>query len=125
MGEALINHLEGDRYEAFSAGSHPTGVVHPLAVETLRRNGISHLESLRSKSWDELKDTGFNIVITVCDHARDENCPYFAGAEQQIHCGVKDPAGITGSPEEIQREFQAVFEELRASIYSALGIKVP
>lgn len=124
MGEALINHLEGDRFEAFSAGSHPTGAAHPLALETLRRNGISSVGSLRSKSWDEYKDIAFNIVITVCEHARDENCPYFANASQHIHCGVRDPAGITGSTEEMQREFQVVFEELRASIYFALGIKV-
>lgn len=121
MGEALINSLGNGRYEAFSAGSHPTGVVHPLAIATLERNGIPVVDA-RSKSWNEFKDVKLDVVITVCDRARDENCPYFAGVEKQIHCGVCDPAEVTGDSEEIERTFQAVFEELRAKIIEALNL---
>jgi len=76
LGEALINHLGGDRFQAFSAGSHPTGKVNANALATLARHGIS-TEGFSSQSWDEFDDKDIDIAITVCDSAAGEVCPVY------------------------------------------------
>lgn len=108
MAEALINNLHRGRYQAWSAGSHPTGYVHPKSIETLRRHGIDPGQP-RSKSWNELVDQPFDLVITVCDQAAGESCPLFQGAPTKMHWSTPDPAKATGSDAEINAAFDEVF----------------
>lgn len=91
MAEAILRHTGGNRFEALSAGSHPAGYVHPLALEALARLNISH-EDGRSKSWDEFQTTPVDVVITVCDAAAQEACPNWIGAPITAHWSLPDPA---------------------------------
>ena len=86
--------------------------MNPQSLETLKRHGIS-IEGLHSKSWDELKDTKFDLVVTVCDNAAGEVCPFFPGAPMKVHWGVPDPAHFEGTAEETKQEFERVFTMLR------------
>ncbi len=108
MAEALINHLRGDRWEAFSAGTHPTGYVHPKAVAALQELGID-ISGARSKSLEEFRGTPFDTVITVCDDAAEE-CPVWLGQGRHTHIGFRDPA--KGS----LADFRTVRDEIRAKI---------
>lgn len=90
MAEALINHLGHGRYQAVSAGSKPTGYVHPQSIETLKRHGIDP-GTPRSKSWDEFSGQAFDLVITVCDQAAAESCPVFLGKAEKLHWSTPDP----------------------------------
>jgi len=115
MAEALLNHYGKGKFHAFSAGSNPTGSVHPLTFETLKKNGIG-IEGLRSKSWDEFANQKIDIVITVCDNAAKETCPVFFGAPVRVHWGLPDPAHFKGTEEETKAEFQRVFDILAKRI---------
>jgi len=115
IAEALINHLGAEKYKAFSAGSKPTGKVHPLAIKTLTSNGIP-VPSPRSKSWDEFTDSEIDIVITVCDNAVGEACPIFLGEQKKLHWSTPDPATATGSEQEIFDAFTEVFLLLKSRI---------
>lgn len=119
MAEALINHLGTGVYEAVSAGSQPAGYVHPKALRTLQRQGI-HITGPRSKSWDEFAGQRFDLVITVCDRAAAESCPFFAGAPRQLHWSTPDPAAVEGSEDEINRAFDQACGQLRARIEQEL-----
>lgn len=87
LGEALINHLGGDRFQAYSAGSHPTGKVNSNALATLARHGIS-TEGFSSQSWDEFDDQDIDIAITVCDSAAGEVCPVYLNYVVRAHWGL-------------------------------------
>ena len=102
MAEALFNYLGKGRYEAVSAGSFPTGYVHPKSIETLKRHGIDPGYP-RSKSWDEFADWSFDLIVTVCDQAAGESCPLFPGRPKKLHWSTPDPAKATGSETEIKR----------------------
>ena len=94
LSEATLNHLGAGRFAAFSAGSRPTGRVHPQAVEVLKARGIA-TEGLSSKSWDRFTEAGappLDIVITVCDNAANESCPVLFGDFVKSHWGLPDPA---------------------------------
>lgn len=109
IGEALLNHVGVGRFRAFSAGSHPRGQVHPMAIEVLNRAGIS-TEGVRSKSWDEFalpSAPKMDFVFTVCDNAAGEACPLWPGQPMTAHWGIEDPAAVEG-PEFRQR---AAFED--------------
>ena len=109
LAEATLNRLGRGRYQAFSAGSHPTGAVNPAAIALLRQLGIP-TEGLRSKSWDEFAAPGapaIDIVITVCDSAASETCPVWPGRPLSAHWGVPDPAHVAGDDERAQA-FRAV-----------------
>ncbi len=108
MAEMLINHLGQGRYRAYSAGSQPTGYVHPKSIATLERHGIQVSEA-RSKSWDEFADQPFDIVITVCDSAANEPCPLFSGAWRKWHWSTPDPAKADGSEKDIDAAFDTAF----------------
>ena len=115
MAEALINALGRGRYQAWSAGSHPAGYVHPKSIETLKRHGIDPGQPL-SKSWDEFAHQSFDVVITVCDQAAGESCPLFPGNPKKLHWSTPDPAKTTGSDAEIETAFDHAFVMLKNRI---------
>jgi arsenate reductase len=118
LGEALINHLGGGRWRAYSAGSNPTGRVNPLSLEVLAEQGLS-TEGYRSKSWDEfaLPDAPeMDLVITVCDNAAGEVCPVWPGHPSRVHMGFPDPAAAEGPHEERLAAFRAVSAMIEAKV---------
>lgn len=114
LGEATFNHLAPSGWKALSAGSHPTGQIHPRSLALLAREGIS-TEGYHSKSWDDLPVTP-DIVITVCASAAGETCPAYLGPVLRTHWGVDDPAHATGSDAEIDAAFLRAYQILRARI---------
>jgi arsenate reductase (thioredoxin) len=123
LGEALINHLAGNRFRAFSAGSHPTGKVNPNALATLARNGISTV-GFTSQSWGEFEDKNIDIAITVCDQAAGEVCPAYLNCTIKAHWGLPDLAHVTGTDEEIAKAFQATYDELSVRIHKMLALPI-
>ena len=123
LGEALINHLGGGRFQAFSAGSHPAGKVNPNALATLVRHGIS-TNGFSSQSWDEFDNKGIDIAITVCDSAAGEVCPVYLLGAIRAHWGLPDPAHVTGSPEVIEAAFEATYVALEKRIQQLLALPV-
>ena len=124
MAEALLNHDGGDRFRAFSAGSHPKGVVNRLSVQQLATAGIG-TQGLRSKSWDEFAAPGappIDIVITVCDSAASETCPVGPGAPVTAHWGIADPADL--GPDRQPEAFAIAFAALRRRISKLLSLPV-
>jgi arsenate reductase len=124
LAEALLNARSDGRIQAYSAGSHPKGVVHPLALTVLRTCEIG-TEGLRSKSWDEFAGEGvphMDVVITVCDQAAAEACPLWPGAPVKVHWGLPDPAAATGSDAERLAAFAAAFTLLEKRIELLLGL---
>jgi arsenate reductase len=121
LGEALINHLAGDRLQAFSAGSHPIGKINANALATLQRNGIA-TEGFTSQSWNEYADKGIDIAITVCDSAAGETCPVYLNSVVRGHWGLADPAHVTGSEEEINAAFQVTYDALEKRIKQLLAL---
>ena len=113
MAEALINHVLGGAWQAFSAGTQPSGSVHPLALRALAEVGIRHQGE--SKSTERFRGTNFDAVITVCDDAA-ENCPVWLGQGRRVHIGFRDPAKAEGSEAERLAVFRQVREEIRARI---------
>ena len=120
LGEAAFNHLAPAGWRAMSAGSKPTGQVHPRSLALLSREGIS-TEGLHSKSWDNLPQTP-DIVITVCASAAGESCPAYLGPVLRTHWGVEDPAHATGSDEEIDAAFMTAYRILRHRIKTLLAL---
>jgi len=121
MAEGLLNHHGKDKVLAFSAGSFPTGTVHPMSLATLKRHGMSD-QGYRSKSWDEFKDQPIDILITVCDNAAGEVCPIFHGKPIKAHWGVPDPAHFQGTPAEIEAEFDRIFTMLEKRVKAFLRL---
>jgi arsenate reductase (thioredoxin) len=124
MAEALFNHYGEGKITAASAGSQPAGYVHPKSIETLRRHGIDPGEP-RSKSWDEFEGTVFNLVVTVCDSAAAESCPFFPGAPQKLHWSTPDPAKATGTDAEINTAFDHAFTMLHEKVTGFLREYAP
>lgn len=116
LGEAVFNHLApvGSPYRAMSAGSQPTGQVHPRSLALLAREGIA-TQGYYSKSWDNLPHTP-DIVITVCASAAGESCPAYLGPVLRVHWGVDDPAHVSGSDAEIDAAFYSAYRLLRQRI---------
>ncbi|MBR7799517.1 arsenate reductase ArsC [Undibacterium fentianense] len=114
LGEATFNHLAPAGWRAMSAGSKPTGQVHPRSLALLAREGIA-TDGYFSKSWDNLPATP-DIVITVCASAAGETCPAYLGPVLRTHWGVEDPAHATGTDEEIDASFMQAYRILRARI---------
>jgi arsenate reductase len=124
MAEAILNHNGMGKFHAYSAGSHPTGEVRPEALKQLESAGIS-TEGLRSKSWEEYSAPGapeLHFVFTVCDNAANEACPYWPGQPMTAHWGIPDPAGVTGSTEQIDRAFHGAFLTLQRRITLFLSL---
>ena len=126
LAEALLNHWGRGRFRAFSAGSHPKGDVHPLALDILTRNRVP-IEGARSKSWDEIATPDappLDFVFTVCDRAAEEMCPVWPGQPMTAHWGIQDPAAVQGADEEKARAFNTAFRELdaRLKIFTSLRL---
>ncbi len=118
LAEVLLNSLGGDRFIAFSAGSHPAGQVNPGAIAQLERMGHP-TDNLRSKSWDEFAEPGapaFRLVFTVCDNAAGEACPVWIGTPLTIHWGIPDPAAITAPPDAVALAFERAYQQMRRRI---------
>lgn len=118
MAEAIWRQFAGDAWEPFSAGSNPAGYVHPLAVSVMKEVGID-LTSARSKHVEEFTGQPFDLVVTVCDGAK-EACPVFPGAKRQEHWPFQDPAGGEGTEEEKFGLFRRVRDQIRERIAAYL-----
>jgi arsenate reductase (thioredoxin) len=124
MAEAILNQLGKAHFRAFSAGSHPSGQVHPLAMEQLQHAGIP-VDGLRSKGWDEFAAPGaphLDFVFTVCDKAAGEACPLWPGQPMTAHWGIEDPAAKAGSDEDRRRAFLLAFSQLHRRITLFLSL---
>ncbi len=114
MAEALWNELGQGGWRAESAGSKPAGYVHPLAIRAMQERGLE-IADHRSKSVNEFQDQRFDLVVTVCDHAK-QACPVFTGAEQMHHWPFDDPADATGSDDEQLPVFRRVRDQIEQRI---------
>ena len=120
LGEATFNHLSPVGWSAMSAGSHPTGYVHPRSLALLAGERIA-TDGLHSKSWDGLPRIP-DIVITVCSSAAGETCPAYLGPVLRTHWGVDDPAHATGTDAEIDAQFMRAYRTLRNRIEALLAL---
>jgi arsenate reductase len=111
LAEGILRAAAGDLVDVASAGSKPTGFVHPLAIEVMREIGID-ISNHRSKHLDEFLDRQVNTVITVCGNA-DQVCPMFPGQVNRYHWGFDDPAHATGTKEVQIAAFRRVRDEIR------------
>ena len=118
LAEALIKHWALGKFAGFSAGSHPKGEVHPMALEYLRHVRLP-TDGLRSKSWDEFAAPGapqLDFVFTVCDNAAGEVCPAWPGQPMTAHWGVEDPAAVEGTDAQKWQAFRQAHTTLEARI---------
>jgi arsenate reductase (thioredoxin) len=118
MAEGMINHYLAGRWLAFSAGSHPSGYVHPLALAALRELGIDP-SGQTSKSLEQFIGQPFDVVITVCDNAA-QYCPFWPGQGKVIHLPLPDPGDVEGTPEEHLAAFREVRELIRTQLFPIL-----
>jgi arsenate reductase len=126
IAEALLNKYGSGRFRAYSAGSHPKGAVHPMALDLLEKLGIP-LAGLRSKSWDEFARPGaptLDFVFTVCDNAAGEICPVWPGQPMTAHWGIPDPAAAEGTEDERRKAFADALRQLtnRIRIFTSLPV---
>lgn len=120
LAEATFNALAPAGHRAQSAGSQPTGRIHPRTLALLKREGIS-TEGLSSKSWADLPVVP-DVVITVCDSAAGEACPVYLGKAIRAHWGVEDPARATGTEAQIEAAFEHAYRTLRRRIEALLAL---
>ena len=120
LGEATFNHLAPEGWRALSAGSKPTGKIHPRSLALLEREGIC-TEGYFSKSWNDLPVTP-DIVLSVCGNAANETCPAYLGPVLRSHWGVEDPAHVQGSEAEIEAAFMTAYGILRYRIEQFLAL---
>ncbi|MEZ4699139.1 MAG: arsenate reductase ArsC [Rhodothermales bacterium] len=118
MAEGLLRARFGDRYNAFSAGTHPSR-VNPFAAQALAERGID-ASSHTSDSVDVYRDTPMHIVVTVCDSAK-ETCPYFPALERNIHHRFEDPSATEGSDADKLAAFRRIRDEIEAWIETAFA----
>jgi arsenate reductase len=124
LGETLATTLSHGRFIGYSAGSKPKKFVHPIALKLAREMGYP-LELLRSKTWDEFgrhDAPHMDFIITVCDSAAGEECPYWLGHPTTAHWGFSDPAAVIGSEQEIWDAFRKVEMDLRNRIELLLDL---
>jgi arsenate reductase len=124
LAEGILRKDGAGRFNAFSAGSQPKGVVNPYALKTLAAHSYP-AEDLRSKSWDEYAAPGapkMDFVFTVCDNAAGEVCPLWPGQPVTAHWGIEDPAAVEGSDIEKQRAFNEAFGQLHDRIAAFIAL---
>jgi arsenate reductase len=115
FAEYLTNKIGRGRFEAYSAGSEPAGAVNPFTVRVLQEQYGMDASQARSKSWDQFKDERFEMVITVCDKAK-ETCPIFPGQPKIAHWSIPDPAQATGTDPEKLRVFRETAQLIQRRI---------
>jgi arsenate reductase (thioredoxin) len=124
MAEAILNRKGPPNFTAYSAGSHPSGLVRAEALKQIELSRAS-TNGLRSKSWNEFAKPDaprMDFVFTVCDNAASEVCPVWPGQPMTANWGVPDPAAVTGSPEQIERAFRDAFMLLERRITLFLSL---
>src|SRR5579884_872178 len=124
MAEAIMNRKGRGNFTAYSAGSHPAGIVRPEAIKQLQSAGLS-TDGLRSKSWEEFAKPDappLHFVFTVCDNAAKEVCPVWPGQPMTAHWGVPDPASVDGNADQIARAFHEAFVALDRRIGLLLSL---
>jgi arsenate reductase len=118
IAEVLVNRHGDGKWKAFSAGSRPTGAINPLTLEVLKEHGHD-VEGLRSKSWDEFATPAapnMDLVVTVCDNAAGEMCPFWPGHPSKVHIGFPDPAAAIGTHDERLAEFRKVYGMIATTV---------
>ena len=118
MAEAIVNARLSDDWRAFSAGTEPSGYVHPMAIQVLDEIGITH--NGESKHTDRFRDVDFDLVVTVCDDAA-ENCPLWLGKGKRVHLGFPDPARAQGTDEEVLAVFRSVRDAIAQKVPELLA----
>ncbi len=124
LGESIINKLGKGKFRGFSAGSHPKGQVHPMALALLGQLGYPNA-GLRSKGWEEFAAPNplqLDFVFTVCDSAAGEACPHWAGQPMTAHWGIPDPAAVEGTEVEKSFAFREAFRSLETRIKLFLSL---
>ena len=124
LAEGILNHKGKPQFTAYSARSHPHGVVHPLAIRELQQAGIS-TEGFRSKSWEEFAAPGaprMDFVFTLCDSAAKETCPVWPGQPITAHWGIPDPGNAGEDRVTLERAFRDAFVTLDRRIGLFLGL---
>jgi arsenate reductase len=115
FGEYFLKELGKNRFEGYSAGAQPTGRVHPLTLQVLKEDYHLDAKDARSKSSEALKHVRFDLVVTVCDNAR-QTCPVFPGGPTTIHWNIADPAAVQGDDSEKLRAFRAAAQAIRRRV---------
>ncbi|WP_448141640.1 arsenate reductase ArsC [Stenotrophomonas bentonitica] len=122
LAEATLSAWGGSRFNAFSAGSQPTGQINPFALAQLKAEGMP-IDELRSKSWDEFANAApMNLVITVCDSAAAESCPVVLGDFIRSHWGLRDPAAVEGSDADKAAAFAQAHTILKSRLHALLDL---
>jgi len=129
MAEALVTILGRGRFKGFSAGSKPGGTVNPFAIEQIKLFAPDYpTQTMRSKSWDEFAAVDapqMDLIITVCDNAAGEACPFWPGRPATAHWGFEDPAAVEGSDQAKRAAFAQIFQQIlkKISAFAALDIE--
>ncbi len=119
--EAISNAMGEGKLDARSAGSQPSGEVHPLSLKYLTEIGVA-TGTLQSQSWDDHEDFAPDLVVTVCDSAANESCPLWLGSAQKVHWGLADPSNLSGSDDEIREAFYACIAEIKKRTSALLAL---
>ena len=119
MAEGLVNHYLSNEWQAYSAGTRPSGYVHPMAIQAMAELGID-ISKNRSQSTDDFRAEKFDLVVTVCDNAA-ENCPLWLGEGEVAHISFPDPAEATGTDEEKMMVFRSVRDDIRRRVFYYLA----
>ncbi|MFA5952370.1 MAG: helix-turn-helix domain-containing protein [Hyphomicrobium sp.] len=126
LAEAILNREGGDRFRAFSAGSRPKGQPSPIGLELLSQLGYDTTD-LRSKSWTEFAEPGapqMDFIITVCDVAAEEACPYWPGHPLVAHWGIADPSDVNGTREQKHAAFNETYRRLMSRITALVNLRI-
>lgn len=126
LAEGILRKLGAGRFNAFSAGSQPKGVVNPFALKVLAAQGFP-ADGYRSKSWDEFAGADapqMHFIFTVCDSAAGETCPYWPGHPTSAHWGIEDPASVEGSDDEKTRAFTQAFHFMKKRIEAFVALPI-
>lgn len=121
LSEAITNYKSKGNIDARSAGSQPSGEVHPLSLKYLQEAGIS-IDGLYSQSWDEFEAFAPDLVVTVCDSAAGESCPVWFGKSLKVHWGLEDPSKLSGSEDDIADAFRKTIEIISQRVDALLDL---
>ena len=127
LAEGLLNEMGRGRFKAYSAGGHPKGVVHPLALKELRNLRVP-TDGFRSKSWEEFAAAGapnLDFVFTVCDQAAGEVCPVWPGQPMTAHWGIPDPAAVEGADAIKEQAFRNAAVTMKRRLELMLALPMP